>query len=359
MREAVFKTEISLTRYLRADGKPLDELPGWSHEPEPLTSYYRWMVLARQFDQKAVALQRTGQLGTYPSSLGAEAIDVVTGHLMSHEDILVPYYRDHVLQMIRGTPMRDVLLYWGGDERGNAGVGMARDLPNAVPIATQTLHAAGVAASLKYRHQPHAVVCLCGDGATSKGDFAEALNLAGVWHLPLVMIVNNNQWAISVPRHMQCAAPTLAQKALAAGIPAEQVDGNDPIALHEVIGHALQRARAGKGPCLIEALSYRLSDHTTADDASRYRAPDQLKEAWQNDPLRRLRQYLVDLGYWDESRERQCLDEAQQQIQQAVEDYLATPPEPVESMFEYLYAELPEQLRTQIEMARVRGGGDL
>jgi len=357
MRETVFKTEIGLTRYLGVDGEPLGELPTWSHEPEPLTGYYRWMVLARQFDQKAIALQRTGQMGTYASSLGAEAIDVVTGHLMTRDDVLVPYYRDHALQMIRGTPMRDILLYWGGDERGNAGPAMGRDLPNAIPIGTQTLHAAGVAAALKYRHQPHAVVCLCGDGATSKGDFAETLNLAGVWHLPLVMIVNNNQWAISVPRHLQCAAPTLAQKAVAAGIPAEQVDGNDPIALHEVIEHALSRARAGKGPSLVEALSYRLSDHTTADDAGRYRTPEQLREAWQRDPLKRLRQYLYNRGYWDESRERQCLDDAQQQVQRAVDEYLSTPPEPVESLFDYLYAERPEQLREQVEMARVRGGG--
>ncbi|KEA65551.1 Branched-chain alpha-keto acid dehydrogenase, E1 component, alpha subunit [Marinobacterium lacunae] len=357
MRDIVFKTEIALTRYLSADGKPLDTLPPWCSAAEPLTTYYRWMVLARQFDQKAIALQRTGQLGTYASSLGAEAIDVVTGHLMTPADVLVPYYRNHALQMIRGTPMHDILLYWGGDERGNSGAAMGRDLPNAVPIATQTLHAAGAAAALKYRHQPHAVVCLCGDGATSKGDFAEALNLAGVWHLPLVMIVNNNQWAISVPRHMQCAAPTLAQKALAAGIPAEQVDGNDAIALHEVIEHALVRARSGKGPSLIEALSYRLSDHTTADDASRYRAPEKLKEAWQNDPIRRLRHYLLDQGLWDDAQERACLDEAQNRVQSAVEQYLATPPEPVECMFEYLYAERPEQLSGQIDSARIRGGG--
>jgi pyruvate dehydrogenase E1 component alpha subunit len=312
------------------------------------------MVLARQFDTKAIALQRTGQMGTYASLLGSEAIDVSVGLSMSSEDVLVPYYRNHACQIIRGMPIDEAFLYWGGDERGNASAAMQKDFPNAVPIATQSLHACGVATAMKVRNQKRATITLIGDGGTSKGDFMEALNIAGVWQLPVVFIINNNQWAISVPRKIQTAATQLADKAVAAGIPGMQVDGNDVIAMREAVDSALQRAYEGKGPTLIEAVSYRLSDHTTADDATRYRSNDELKEAWEREPIKRLRNFMVLSQFWDENKEQALLQEINQLIQQAADDYLTRGLQPVESMFDYLYAELPDHLIEQRDWAIVR-----
>ncbi|WP_409525223.1 pyruvate dehydrogenase (acetyl-transferring) E1 component subunit alpha [Nitrincola sp. MINF-07-Sa-05] len=357
MSELVYRGEIQLTRYLADDGTPSGPLPDWAQGPDPLTGYYRQMVLARQFDTKAIALQRTGQLGTYASLLGAEAIDVVTACLMQPSDVLVPYYRNHIMQVIRGAEMHEVLLYWGGDERGNACPGMNQDLPNCVPIATQCLHACGVASAIKIRDEKRAVLTMIGDGGTSKGDFMEAINVAGAWQLPVVFLVNNNQWAISVPRSRQTCAQTLAQKALGAGIRGEQVDGNDAIALHEVISRALEQARQGKGPTLIEALSYRLSDHTTADDATRYREQSELKAAWEKEPVQRLRNYLHQCGHWDESREQALLEETKATVQSAVEQYLATPSQPVDDLFDYLYEECPPGLAEQREQARAKMTG--
>ncbi|MCP4598306.1 pyruvate dehydrogenase (acetyl-transferring) E1 component subunit alpha [Neptuniibacter sp.] len=341
-------------QYLNAQGQPSVALPDWCNNPDWLLRCYHFMVLARNFDAKAINLQRTGQLGTYASLLGSEAIDVATALSMDKSDVLVPYYRNHACQIVRGTPIEDMYLYWGGDERGNASPQQNQDLPNAVPIATQSLHACGIATAFKVRNQKRAAVTLIGDGGTSKGDFMEALNIAGVWQLPVVFIINNNQWAISVPREIQSAAGKLADKAIAAGIPGYQVDGNDVIAMREAVDSALQQAYEGKGSTLIEAVSYRLSDHTTADDATRYRSSDELKDAWEKDPVTRLRNLLVHLGHWDETKEQALQHETTQLVQKAADKYIDTPPQPIESMFDYLYAELPTHLIEQRDWAVVK-----
>ncbi|KZX82915.1 pyruvate dehydrogenase (acetyl-transferring) E1 component subunit alpha [Alcanivorax sp. HI0011] len=308
------------------------------------------MTLIRTFDKKAVNLQRTGKLGTYASCLGAEAIATAGGMALQDDDVFVPYYRDHATQYLRGIPLHLILQYWGGDERGNAfpaDTPAARDLPNCVPIASQLTQAAGIATKSKLDHAKAAVLATCGDGATSRGDFHEALNVAGVWQLPLVVMVNNNQWAISVPRSLQTASDTIAQKAVAVGIEGFQVDGNDLPALLEALDYALDKARHGKGATLIEAVSYRLSDHTTADDAGRYRKASDLHAAWQREPVARLRQALADAGHWDAEQETQWLAECQQRVDTAVETYLNQPPQAPTDMLDYLYAELPEALKPQ------------
>ena len=193
-----------------------------------------------------------------------------------------------------------------------------------------------------------------GDGATSKGDFYEGLNAAGTWQLPLVLLVTNNQWAISVPRGLQSRAQTLAQKAIAAGIESLQVDGNDVIAVRHAVEGALEKARSGKGPTLVEALTYRLSDHTTADDATRYRSPDEVAEAWKLEPLARLRAYLNSCGAWDKAREDRLLKECNDEVQAAAQAYLDTPAPGPEQMFDHLYARLPAALQRQ----RARALGD-
>lgn len=348
--------QLPYTRYLDPDGRLLGALPAWADDFDLLCRLYRQMVLTRLFDQKAVALQRTGRIGTYAPTIGQEAIGVAVGALMKPEDVLVPYYRDTAAQFMRGVRMEEILLYWGGDERGSAYADPAatEDFPLCVPIATQALHACGVATAMKIRGEHRVAVTTCGDGATSKGDFLEALNVAGAWQLPVVFVVNNNQWAISVPRRIQCGAPTLAQKAIGAGFHGEQVDGNDILAVYERMQLALERARHGKGPVLLECLSYRLGDHTTADDATRYRSAEEVKQAWQEEPIKRLQAFLAAQGVWDEGREQALIGECQALVQQAVETFEAAGYQPAASVFDYVYAQWPAALAEQREMFRER-----
>ena len=355
--------DLPLTRYLRPDGSLAAELPAWADDFNLLARLYRQMHLTRLFDQKAVALQRTGRIGTYAPTLGQEAIGVGIGCRMHAEDVLVPYYRDTAVQLMRGVRMEEILLYWGGDERGSAYAdpAVAEDFPLCVPIATQALHACGVASAFKIRGQHRVAVTTCGDGATSKGDFLEALNVAGAWQLPVVFVVNNNQWAISTPRRIQSGAPTLAQKAIGAGFHGEQVDGNDVLAVYDRVGVALDRARQGKGPTLLECLSYRLGDHTTADDATRYRSAEEVKRAWDEEPLKRLQRFMVRQGVWDEAREQALVGECQALVQQAVEAFEAVGEPAPHAAIEHVYARWPAALAEQrewlTERAQRRAGG--
>jgi pyruvate dehydrogenase E1 component alpha subunit len=343
---------IGYTQYLGPDGEPAQPLPAFARDPTELIPLYRAMVLTRVFDTKAVALQRTGKLGTFASSVGQEAIGVGVASAMQPDDVLFPSYRDHAAQLLRGVTMTESLLYWGGDERGSDFSVPRYDFPNCVPIGTQVCHAAGAAYAFLLRHEPRVAVAIFGDGGTSKGDFYEAMNMAGVWRAPLVLVVNNNQWAISVPRSRQSAARTLAQKAIAAGIDGLQVDGNDVIAVHQVVHAALAKARRGDGPTLIEALSYRLGDHTTADDATRYRDSEVLSKQWEYEPLLRLRTYLMRMQVWDKAQDEQLGKACLAQVEQAVDAYLAIPPPDTSAMFDHLYETLPQAMREQLAMAQ-------
>ena len=337
--------DIHYTRFLDDNGKPVAPLPAL--DPAVLLGLYRWMTLMRAYDTKAIALQRTGQLGTFASMLGQEAIQAGIGSAMAPHDVLLTTYREQGALLMRGVTMRELLLYWSGDERGSDFSGARGDFPICVTIAAHAAHAVGVAYAFKFKREPRVAVCALGDGATSKGDFYEGINAAGAWRLPVVFFVSNNQWAISVPRSMQTAAQTLAQKAIAAGIEGVQVDGNDLIAVRHVMDTALAKARGGDGPTLIEALTYRLSDHTTADDASRYRNADDVAAAWKREPIARLRAYLIDCGAWDKARENALLRESNEQVQAAVQAYLNEPPPAPSRMFDHLYAALPAALEKQ------------
>jgi pyruvate dehydrogenase E1 component alpha subunit len=356
MSETVARFEIGFTRFLDKTGKALGALPDFAMDPEELVRLYRAMVRARIFDAKAIALQRTGRLGTYASSLGQEAVSVGLVGAMAREDVLLPTYREHGGMLLRGVTLLELLLYWGGDARGSAFAGPSEDFPVCIPVASHLPHAVGVASAFKLRQEPRVAVCVFGDGASSKGDCYEALNLAGVWRLPVVFVVSNNEWAISIPRARQSAAETLAQKAIAGGFPGEQVDGNDVIAVCDATKRALARARRGEGPTLIEALTYRLGDHTTADDATRYRRDEEVSAKWAEEPIVRLRSYLGALGAWTKEDEESLIAECTAEIEDAVAAYEATEPEPPEAMFDHLYAELPPSLARQ--RAEVAGQSD-
>ena len=347
----VAQFEVQQFQYLDEKGLLSDSPPPLAEDQKALSNLYSQMVRARTFDKKAIALQRTGRMGTYAPINGQEAISTAIGSAMKKEDVFIPYYRDYAAQFQRGVEMNDILSYWGGDERGSDFTDNAQDFPICVPIASQCLHAAGVAFAFKYREQARVAVVCIGDGGTSEGDFYEAINVAGAWNLPVVFIVNNNKWAISVPLSQQTKCATLAQKAIAAGISGIQVDGNDAIACHVHITQALEHARKGNGPTLIEAVTYRLCDHTTADDATRYQPKNEVDDANKKEPIQRLKHYLESKNWWDAKQEKTLLEQCSTEVEQAVERYLNTAPQDIASMFDYMYAELPEYLIEQRAMA--------
>ena len=341
--------EVKLVRYVDAAGTAVAELPNWTADHDLLRSLYRAMVLTRTFDSRAVSLQRTGRLGTFASSLGQEAVMVGMAFAMKETDVLLPSFREQGAQIVRGVRMHEILLYWGGDERGSDFEGPREDFPICVPVGSHASHGAGVALAFKLRAQSRVAVCSFGDGATSKGDVYEAMNFAGVHRLPLVFVVNNNQWAISVPRTRQSAASTLAQKAIGCGFDGIQVDGNDIIAVREVVRDAIEKARSGGGPTLVEALSYRLGDHTTADDASRYRDDDEVSQRWKEEPIVRFRTFLQGLECWSKADEEGLIEQCQRDVDEASQRYLDTPAQSPLSMFDHLYEALPRAYGGQRE----------
>jgi len=331
----------------------LNEMAGAiTQDASVLEAFYRAMTRARAFDGKAIALQRTGQLGTFASALGQEAIGVGVASAMLPCDVLAPSYRDHAAQLLRGMTMVENLLFWGGDERGSDFAIPRADFPICVPVGTQVAHAVGAAYAFQLRREDRVAVCFIGDGGSGNGVFYEALNMAGVWSAPLVVVINNNRWAISTPRERECAAETLAQKAIGAGVEGLQVDGNDVIAVYEVARRAIEKARRGGGPTLIEALSYRLGDHTTADDATRYRDPEIVRQEWAREPIGRLRTYLVGKGLWTKEKENDLLKQCVEEVEQAVAAYLAMPAPQSEAMFDHLFAALPCAMQSQLDEAR-------
>lgn len=358
---SVARFEIFHTQFLDAEGQAQGELPAFAKDPEQLRAMYRWMVHTRAFDKKAVALQRTGQLGTYAACLGQEGIGVGLGYALKREDIFIPAYREYAAQFIRGVKMREILLYWGGDERGMLyeGSGSPHDFPLSVPIGTHVPHSIGVGYALKLKKEPRAVLVSCGDGATSKGDFYEAVSSAKVWDLPVVFLVSNNHWAISLPFDRQTGARTVAQKGIAGGLPSEQVDGNDVIATRFVLERALDRARSGGGPSLIEAVTYRLHDHTTADDARRYRSEEEVKAAWERCPIKRMKAYLTAQKLWTDADETKAQEEGTALGEAAAKEFLTMPPQPPEEIFDHLYEKLPRQYqwqRDEVKAAGPKGG---
>lgn len=338
---------VEFVQCLRPDGQRSDSPSALFEDIDQLRDLFQRMLYLRAFDTKAIALQRTGKLGTYASALGHEAAHVGIGSALKPEDCFAPMYREYGAQFYRGVKPRHVLMYWGGDERGNNFSGVQHDFSWCVPISTQCLHAAGAAMAFKYRAEPRVALCVCGDGGTSKADFYGALNIAGAQQLPLVLVIVNNQYAISVPRAQQTGAQTLAQKGLASGLASIQADGNDLLAVRQVLDQAVARARAGEGASVVELITYRLGDHTTADDARRYRSEDEVKQAWTVEPMLRLRHYLENRGAWSESAEQQWLAFCHQDIDAEVNAYLELAPPESTDMFDFQYAELPHDLRAQ------------
>jgi len=316
---------------------------------QQIKKLYEELVFARTFDEKAFKLQREGRLGTYASILGQEAAQVASAFALEPGDWMFPSFREPGASFVRGLPPRMILQYWAGDERGSNIPEGQNDFPITIPVGTQIPIGAGAAWGAKLRGDKIAVLVYLGDGATSKGDFHEGLNLAGVFLLPVVFFCQNNQWAISVPLTRQTAAQTLAQKAIAYGFPGIQVDGNDAFAVYKATQEALARARAGGGPTFIEAVTYRIGDHTTADDASRYRSKETVEQWKKKDPIDRLIRYMISQGLWDEAYGQQTTANARARVEAAVEELQAIAPPQPKDMFRFIFQEMTEELREQME----------
>ncbi|MEM0120304.1 MAG: thiamine pyrophosphate-dependent enzyme [Thermoprotei archaeon] len=322
-------------RVLGEDGSALREP---SVSLEFLKRLYTDMVLARRFDERAVLLSSVREIGTYAPHMGQEATQVGIVRALSPSDWFVPMYRDNGAMITMGMPMESLLRYWGGDEWGLRVPENLKMLPFAIPVGTQIPHAAGLAMAQKLGRTGGAVVVTVGDGGTSKGDFHEGLNFAGVFGLPLVVGVENNQYAISLPREFQTHSKTIAQKALAYGVSGIIVDGNDAVAVYEATSLALKLARGGQ-PVLVEYVTYRRSYHTTAELVSHKLQPEEELKVWElRDPLLRVEKYLMSKGALTEEEKNAIYEEANRRVKDAVEKFRATPPPDALDIFRYMYS---------------------
>ncbi|WP_264843676.1 pyruvate dehydrogenase (acetyl-transferring) E1 component subunit alpha [Caldinitratiruptor microaerophilus] len=331
---------------------PVPDLP-----PDRLVGFLRWMYLGRYFSDRMVNLQRQGRMGTFGPIAGQEAASVGLAAPLEGRDWLVGSYRELLSYFVKGVPMLALMQVYRGYV-GDQYPPEARCLPIQIVIGAHITHAVGIAMAARIAGDDAVALAAFGDGASSEGDVHEAMNFAGVYKAPVVFVLQNNHWAISTHRSRQSAAATLAQRAAGYGFPGVVVDGNDVLATYAVVKEAVDRARAGDGPTLIEAITYRYGAHTTADDPTRYRPDEELKEWQARDPITRYRRFLLDRGLLDEAADRQLQEQVAAEVDAAVEQLEAMSPTPPERIFDIVYAEPTPQLRAQrAEMAARTGGG--
>ena len=314
-----------------------------------LLKLHRFMVLARKFDERLLNLQRQGRIGTFPPIKGQEAAQLGTIAHLRASDWMVPAFRETAAELWRGKSLENIIIYNNGFAEGVDIPEDRNDLPISVPVGSQIIHAVGLGWAAKYRQKDDVAMTFFGDGATSEGDFHEGLNFAAVFQAPVVFVCQNNHWAISMPLSKQTRSKTLAQKAIAYGMPGIQVDGNDILAVFAAAQEAVQRARSGDGPTLIECVTYRLMMHTTADDPKRYRTDEEVEKWSKRDPLPRFQKYLMDKGLLSEDKLNEIESQIMEEIQAAVEGaekQMAAFGDPMD-MFDHAYAEMPPYLKEQ------------
>ena len=333
---------------LNADGELVGESPLGVDEVRRL---YQAMLSARVYDHKASAMQRQGRLATYASFEGQEACQIGSVAPLQAQDWLVATYRDAGAMWFHGYTWRSLILGRTGDERGGAAPDGVRVLPPSITVGGHMIHAVGLGWGERLQGSNGVALTLFGDGATSEGDFHEAMNFAGVFKTPTVFFCQNNGWAISMPTDRQTASATIAQKADGYGMPGVLVDGNDILAVHQVTAESVERARQGEGPTLIEALTYRIASHTTTDDAGRYRSDDEVNDWRHRDPLERVRKYLAANSAWDEAWQTQIEEAEAQNVEDAVAAAEALEPMTPTEMFGEMYAEPTTQLDEQLAEA--------
>lgn len=334
---------------LNKDGEIINEDLVPDIEDEKLIDMYKTMLLTRVADIKALQYQRQGRMLTYAPNKGQEAAQVGSAAAIEERDWLVPAFREMGAWLHKGASLEQVYLYWYGNEMGSKFDDHVKMLPVSVPIASQLNHAAGIAMASNIKGYDEVSLAYVGDGGTSQGEFHEALNFAAVYNAPLIVVVQNNHYAISVPRALQTKSKTLAQKAIAYGIPGIQVDGNDILAVYAVVKEAVNRGRRGEGPTLIEAVTYRLGPHTTSDDPTIYREDTEVEEWIKKDPLIRFKKYLISKGLWDEKKEKFQIEEFENFANITFKKVENSEEIPLEDIFKYHYEEMPENLVEQYE----------
>jgi pyruvate dehydrogenase E1 component alpha subunit len=330
-------------------------------DEEFLLEALRLMMLSRAYDEKVIGLQRQGRFGVFSPGLGQEAS--IVGSAMALDpsrDWIVPQYRELMAVVRHGYPLELITATYMGkttaETRIPDGVNV---LPTQVALAAQLPHATGLAWGLKLQGKDSVVMAYIGEGGSSEGDFHEALNLAGVQRAPIVFFMQNNQWAISTPRRLQSAAPSFSLRAAGYGFPGVEVDGNDVLAVYDSAVEAVERARAGEGPTLVEAVTYRMGFHNTTDNPSRYQDPGEFEEARQRDPIERVVKYLTSLGLWSEERQRTCAQDVAAEVDRAVEAAQRLEGVRPEMLFDNVYARPPRRIEKQRSqfLASVDGAG--
>ena len=351
MEKVIASFEIKYLQILDENGN-CDEKNKPKISDDVLREMYRFLVLTRVFDDMAVKLQRQGRLGTYASMLGQEACQIGSAFALEKNDWVFPAFRENGVYLIKGVEAEMLYRYWMGDERGMQIPKDINILPVSITVGAHLPHAVGAAMAFNYLKQNNVAVTYFGDGATSEGDFHEALNFAGVFKAPCVFICQNNQWAISVPVKEQTASKTIAQKAIAYGIQGIQVDGNDVFAVYSATMQAVQRAREGLGSTLIECFTYRISDHTTSDDSKKYRSEEELNLWIDKDPIRRFEKYLTEKKIINPVIIGKIKAQADQQIEKAIKQAQSVKPQAPTEMFDYLYENRTKDLDEQMEQSK-------
>lgn len=345
-RKVIQSFEVEQVSVLSPDGTVDNEqMPDLTEDQ--IKEMYHLMKLTRTIDVKLFKLQRSGKIGTYAEVKGEEASEIGSAFALEDDDWVVPSFRELGVMIARNADHVKLVQAWRGDNRAFHDPAHHHNLPTAIPIASQLLHAAGIAWASKLRKEKAVTIVYFGDGATSEGDFHEALNFASDLNLPVIFLCQNNQWAISTPRAKQTHAQTIAQKSIAYGMPGVQVDGNDVLAVYKVTKEAVDRARNGEGPTLIETMTYRMGDHTTSDDSLKYRTQEEVDEWSHKDPLVRLENYFKKIGTWTDEYGKYVEDTVTKEVEEAVEKGLAIPPPPPEEMFTHIYSLLPADLEAQ------------
>ena len=338
--------EVSYLQILDEHGNVDTQLEPQIPGPD-LLRLYRTMMLAREADQRALKLQRQGRIGTFGPNTGQEASAGAPAFALSDKDWHVGAFRELAGLLMRGMPVENYFLFHAGYEEGNLVPNPGRTLPVTIVVGSQTLHAVGIAYAMKFRGERSAVLTSFGDGGSSNGETLEALNFAGVWQAPVVFVCQNNGWAISIPRAKQTHSKTIAQKAIAFGMPGIQVDGNDPLAMYQATKDALERAYAGGGPTLIEAVTYRLMMHTTSDDPTRYRPDAEVQEWWKKDPLIRTRIYLEKKGLLDAEKQAALEAGVKKEVEEAVARFEARTDYKPDAAFDYVFGEPHPEIEAQ------------
>jgi pyruvate dehydrogenase E1 component alpha subunit len=347
-RKVINKFEVEYLQVLSETGN-CDEVLMPHLTNSALKSFYEGMVLTRMYDDKALKLQRQGRMGTYAPVKGQEAIHIGSAFALQDSDWIVPSFRCDGVYLMKEMGADKLYQYWAGDEWGMCIPKKINILPISITVGAHPLHAVGIGMALKYQKKKAGVITYFGDGATSEGDFHEAMNFAGALKLPVVFVCQNNQWAISVPVKEQTASETIAQKAIAYGFKGLRIDGNDVFGVYLATMEAMNHARSGKGPVLIEALTYRMGDHTTSDDAKKYRKEKEVIEWEKKDPILRLKKYMTNMGMFEEKYEASVKKQSEEAIDKAVEEFEKQPKQKPETIFDYMFETLTPELKEQRE----------